>query len=58
MSLTGLLDVLLDPDRSDPALAVAVEAAREGTRDSLDVTVDNKFVVRDWRECPVGLSDC
>ena len=38
MSLTGLLDVLLDPDRSDPALAAAVEAAREGTRGSLDVT--------------------
>ena len=38
MSLTGLLDVLLDPDRSDPALAAAVEAAREGTTGSLDVT--------------------
>jgi len=26
--------------------------------DSLDVTLDDKFVVRDWRECPVGTADC
>ncbi|RJK97919.1 transcription-repair coupling factor [Vallicoccus soli] len=38
MSLSGLLDVLLDPQRPDPALAEAVEAARSGARGSFDVT--------------------
>lgn len=26
--------------------------------DASDVTIDDRFVVRDWRECPVGATDC
>ena len=39
MSLTGLLDVLLDASAGDPALRGAVEAARSGARADLDLTV-------------------
>ncbi|MGN6242787.1 MAG: CarD family transcriptional regulator, partial [Motilibacteraceae bacterium] len=38
MSLSGLLDVLLDPTRPHRALATAVEAARGGARSALDLT--------------------
>ncbi|MEO7980355.1 MAG: hypothetical protein ABI807_05635, partial [Sporichthyaceae bacterium] len=38
MSLTGLLDVLLDDRAGDPALRSAVEAARSGAHTSLDLT--------------------
>lgn len=38
MSLSGLLDVLLDPARPHRALATAVEAARAGARSALDLT--------------------
>lgn len=26
--------------------------------DASDVTIEERFVVRDWRECPVGATDC
>ena len=38
MSLTGLLDVLLDERSGDPALRTAVEDARSGGRTDLDLT--------------------
>ena len=38
MSLTGLLDLLLDERSGDPALRLAVEAARSGGRADLDLT--------------------
>jgi len=38
MSLTGVLDVLLDERSGEPALRAAVEAARSGARTDLDLT--------------------
>ncbi len=38
MSLTGVLDVLLDERSGEPALRAAVEAARSGGRTDLDLT--------------------
>ncbi len=38
MSLSGLLDVLLDAETGDPALLGAVEAARAGRTSELDIT--------------------
>ena len=38
MSVTGLLDVLLDERAGDPALRSAVEAARSGAHTALDLT--------------------
>jgi transcription-repair coupling factor (superfamily II helicase) len=38
VTLSGLLDTLLDPSAPDAALAAAVEAARAGARSELDLT--------------------